>query len=258
MPLRERRSTGRRYLAMRPILLVALIVGACQSPTVDITTLVAPASTTVETTSTSTPIPIPSTSTTLLVIDQTSLYPYQSAAAIAEALGTPLNRSEDFDWGLDYVKWVVGWDEAVSYDGTDGTDQWGTFYRSSQDDTIYVLMRILGYTPQKETVVGIHQATTFFDADGYDLIVELRKLADGWALDLTPPPLDSLDLPPGTGGEVLVQFESASYESELAAGTTTIRMRDEPHTWGIVQIAYRDQTGHAVGWHARVIDPAGQ
>ena len=255
MPLRERRRTGRRYLAMRPILLVALILGACQSPTVDITTPVASASTTVVTTSTSTPIPPSSTSTTPLVLEQASLYPYQSAAAIAEALSAPLNRSEDFDWGLDYVKWVVGWDEAVSYDGTDGTDQWGTFYRSSQDDTIYVLMGILGYNPQGETVVGLYQATTFFDAEGYDLTLELREAGDGWALELTPPPLDSLDLPPGTVGDVLVQFESASYESDLAAETTTIRMRDEPHTWGILQIAYRDPTGHAVGWHALVIDP---
>ena len=144
----------------------------------------------------------------------------------------------------------------MSYDGTDGTDQWGTFYRSSQDDTIYVLMGILGYNTQSETVVGLYQATTFFDADGYELTVDLRETDDGWILDLTPPPLDSLGLPPGTVGEVLVQFESASYESDLAAGTTTIRMSDEPHTWGILQIAYRDQTGHAVGWHALVIDPA--
>lgn len=255
MRLRERRSTGRRYLAMRSILLIALIVGACQPTTVDVTAPGAPASTAAETTSTSVSNPTSSTSTTRIVTERTSLYPYQSAPSIAEALTTPLNRSEDFDWGLDYVKWVVGWDEAVSYDGTDGTDQWGTFYRSSQDDTIYVLMRILGYNPQKETVVGIYQATTFFDADGYDLTVELRETTDGWVLDVTPPPLDSLGLPPGTVGEVLVQFESASYESDLAAGTTTIRMSDEPHTWGILQIAYRDQTGHAVGWHALVIDP---
>jgi hypothetical protein len=228
---------------MRSILLIALIVGACQPTTVDVTAPGAPASTTAETTITSGPNPTSSTSTTRVV------------TSIAEALSTPLNRSEDFDWGLDYVKWVVGWDEAVSYDGTDGTDQWGTFYRSSQDDTIYVMMEILGYNPQKETVVGIYQATTFFDADGYDLTVELRETTDGWVLDVTPPPLGSLGLPTGTVGEVLVQFESASYESDLTTGTTTIRMRDEPHTWGILQIAYRDPTGHAIGWHALVIDP---
>ncbi len=240
---------------MRSVLLIALIISACQSTTVDVTVPVAPAPTTAETTSPSAPIPPSSTSTTPPVIDKTSLYPYQSAAGIAEALSTPLNRSEDFDWGLDYVKWVVGWDEAVSYDGTDGTDQWGTFYRSSQDDTLYVLMRVLGHNPQNETVVGIYQATTFFDANGYDVTLELLETDDGWALELTPPPADSLDLPPGTVGEVLVQFESASFESDLAEGTTTIRMRDEPHTWGILQIAYRDPTGHIVGWHALVIDP---
>lgn len=241
---------------MRSILLVALMISACQPTTVDVTTPVATASTTADTTSPSAPIPPSSTSTTPLVIEHASVYPYQSAAAIAEALSTPLNRSEDFDWGLDYVKWVVGWDETVSYDGTDGTDQWGTFYRSSQDDTIYVLMGILGHNPQSETVVGVYQATTFFDAEGYDLTIELRESDDGWALELTPPPIESLGLPPGTVGKVLVQFESASYESDLAAGTTTVRMSNEPHTWGILQIAYRDPTGHAVGWHALVINPA--
>lgn len=252
----ERRSTDRRYLAMRSILLIALVLGACQSTTVDLSTTAIPDSTAVETTSTSIPTSPPSpTTTTEIVGERTSLYPYQSSAAIAEALSTPLNRPESFDWGLDYVKWVVGWDEAVSYDGTDGTDQWGTFYRSSQDDTIYVLMGILGYNPKHETVVGIYQATTFFDAEGYDLNVELRETNDGWALELTPPPLESLDVPPGTRGEVLVQFESASYETTLAPGTTTIRMGEKPHTWGILQIAYRDPTGHAIGWHAVIINP---
>jgi hypothetical protein len=185
-----------------------------------------------------------------------SLYPYQSEAAIAEALGSTDARPDDFDWGLDYVKWVIGWDQAIAYDGTDGTDQWGTFYRSSQDDTVYVSMRILGYNLDEEPLVGIDQATTFFDATGYELAVELRESDNGWLLDVTPPPMDELGLPPETTGDVLVQFESAAYEAALAEGTTSIPMADTPHTWGILQISYRNPDGHVIGWHATLIDPS--
>ncbi len=259
MPDKERSGFPRRYFGMRSILLIAMILGACQTATVETSS---PASTTASTstvqttTSPSTVAPTPTT-TIPASLTRASLYPYQSAASIAVALNSPLTRSEEFDWGLDYVKWVVGWDEAISFDGTDGTDQWGTFYRSQQDDVIYVGMRILGYNVDQETVVGIYQATTFFDDAGYDLSVELRETDNGWVLELTPPAVDELELPPATEADVLVQFESASFESPLEGGTTSLRLGDKPESWGFVQIVYRDESGHTVGWHATVIDPSG-
>lgn len=258
MPLRERRSSGGRYLGMRSILLIALIVGACQSSTVDVSRPVQSSSTTISATPTTPAAPGPTGPTTTMVEEtHRSLYPYQSEAAITEALRSKDARPDDFDWGLDYVKWIIGWDQAIAYDGTDGTNRWGTFYRSSQDDTVYVSMRILGYNVDQEPVVGIDQATTFFDATGYDLAVELRTSDNGgWMLEVTPPRMDQLGLPPGTTGDVLVQFESASYEASLAEGTTSFPMADPPHAWGILQISYRNPDGHVIGWHATVIDPS--
>ncbi|MBK5268266.1 MAG: hypothetical protein JJE47_12605 [Acidimicrobiia bacterium] len=257
MPGKERRRETRRCIPMRSILLIALIVGACQSSTVDVSRPVPSSSTTVAATPTTPAAPAPISPTTTMVEEvRRSLYPFQSEAAIAEALHSKDARPNDFDWGLDYVKWIIGWDQAVAYDGTDGTDQWGTFYRSSEDDTAYISMGILGYNPDDEPVIGIYQATTFFDATGYELAVELRAAGNGWMLEVTPPQMDQLGLPPGTTGDVLVQFESASYEAALAEGTTSIPMTDTPHTWGTLQISYRNPDGHVIGWHATVIDPS--
>lgn len=242
---------------MRYILLLALIVSACQPATVEVPQSTASASTTTSPTPPTTIVVPDPTTTTLLAELPRSLYPYQSEAAIAEALQSNDGRPAEFDWGLDYVKWIIGWDEAVAYDGTDGTDQWGTFYRSTQEDTVYVVMGILGYDQDTDPVVGISQATTFFDEIGYELTVELRESADGWLLELGSPSIGELDLPAGTVAEVLVQFESSSFEAPLTGGTTTIHLRDEPHTWGILQISYRDQEGHTVGWHATIVDPTG-
>lgn len=242
---------------MRSILLLVLMVGACQPATVDVTQPIQSPSTTISAPPTTAPAPGSTTTTTTMVEEvHRSLYPYQSEAAIAEALRSTDVRPDDFDWGLDYVKWIIGWDQAIAYDGTDGTDQWGTFYRSSQDDTVYVSMGILGYNLDREPVIGIYQATTFFDATGYDLTVELRASGNGWMLDVTPPTMVELGLPAGTKADMLVQFESASYEAPLAEGTTSLPMADAPHTWGILQISYRNPDGHAIGWHAMVINPS--
>jgi hypothetical protein len=243
---------------MRFFLLISLIIGACQPATVDVSQSVSSSTITSPAPTTTITAPNPTTTTTTPLDElHRSLYPYQSEASVAQALQSKDGRPADFDWGIDYVKWIIGWDQAVAFDGTDGPDRWGTFYRSSQDDTIYISMGILGYNQGLDPVVGIFQATTFFDATGYDLTVELTESTDGWLLDLTPPIMEELDLPVGTLAEVLVQFESASFEAPLSEGTTTIRLRDKPHTWGTVQISYRDPQGHAVGWHATVIDPSG-
>ena len=253
----ERQPAGRRSIPMRSALLIALIIGACQPATVDVPLSITSSSTTTVPTTAPAITPPDLTTTTQPDVLHRSLYPHQSDAAITQALQSKDGRPAEFDWGLDYVKWIIGWDQAVAYDGTDGTDQWGTFYRSSQGDTVYVLMGILGYNQELDPVIGIFRATTFFDAAGYDISIELRESTDGWWLDLTPPGMDELDLPVGTVAEVLVQFESASFEVPLSDGTTTIRLRDKPHTWGTLQISYRDPQGHATGWHATIIDPSG-
>lgn len=189
------------------------------------------------------------------VASVSSIYPYQSEAAITEALKSDTPGASDYDIGLDYVVWVVGWEGATAYDGTDGNDQSGTYYRSARGDSIYVVTRILAFGRANQPLVAVDHATTFFDetTETYDTDVTINSSPDGWTLEFTAPPQPTLTGLTPTKREYLIQFESTSYEGQMADGRNVVRLGAQPHTWGSIQISLRDQDGRVVGWYAAVV-----
>lgn len=235
---------------MKSFLLIALIFGACQSTGVNVETAhsIPPvASTEVPSTSSTTTIvdlASPSTDTAPTPLAPRSIHPYQSDVSIAQAVASP-SQPDGYDWGLDYVQWVMGWDDAVAFDGLDGTDSWANWYRSASGEVL-VSMMIVAWRPDGSTVEAVTEASTFPDDSQFN--IEIVEQPTGWSTQIDAPTI------PGAVSEVTVQFESASFETTLVEGHATIALPAEPHTWGSVQIAYRDASGTIVGWYATSID----
>ena len=238
---------------MKSFLLIALIFGACQSTGIAVETAgsappatpnVAP-ETTVTTTTTTIQASTESSLAAPTRVEPRSIYPYQSDASISEAMASPNQQPHGFDWGLDYVQWVMGWDDAIAFDGTDGTDSWANWYRSASGEVL-VSMMIVGWRPDGSMIEAVTQASTFPEDARFD--IRLVEKPAGWEAQIDAPTI------PGASGEVTLQFESASYETGLVDGSSTIELAAEPHTWGSVQIAYRDAGGSVVGWYATSLD----
>lgn len=185
-----------------------------------------------------------------------SIHPYLSDVQISTALTTDAALLDDFELAADYLTWTVGWGDLVSHDGLDGTDSW-TYYFSSGDNNIEIRMEVAGWRLNGDMVPVVTYASTFTDTEEFFLSVAIDENESGeWLANVSVPDPATLGYPAGTTVKVKLQYESAAYEGEVLDSVTQMMLSDEPHAWGVLEIAYRDPEGLAVGWHSVTV-PAG-
>ena len=242
-------------MGMRLLLLLSILFASCTASAgltvaeiIETTTVPAPATPIP-------PLPVTETPKPTDTAEPASIYPYQSAASIAQAATTTPGTAVGFDWGLDYVQWVVGWADAVALGGTDGDDSWGSYYRSTNGE-IYVEMHIVGTDAEGNDLVAVSSATTVRNSADRSLDVEITDADEGWVAHITTPDHAAFGIDTTNSADqatVTLQFASAMYERPLLEPTVSIPLPAEPESWGIVQVSYLNADGAVIAWHSEVV-----
>jgi len=185
-----------------------------------------------------------------------TIHPFQSDVSIDVALASDTPVLDSIALELDYLTWVLGWTDLVGYDGLDATDSWGTFFHAAEGD-VFVGSEILGWRLDGSYVAGITEVTTFWGNEAFVVEPQVIMVEDGsWVASISVPEPEEVGLPADTEVSIRLQFESATYESNPDEGLAVMWLSGAPHSWGILEVAYRDPGGKVVGWYSSTI-PAG-
>ena len=184
-----------------------------------------------------------------------SVYPYRSDAQLSTVLVSDGPLLDDFELAVDYLTWVLGWDEVVSDDGLDGTDSW-VYYFSSGERNVAVRMEAAGWQLDGDMVPVITSATTLEFYDHAFLGISVSPVDGTWVADIWVPESGQLGFDADVTATVRLSYESAVYEGVLEEGRIRFALSGDPHVFGVIEFEYRDADGDIVGWHSETI-PAG-